>query len=459
MWKPKIINTDNFLYLAVADALEDDIRKGVLKPGEKLPAHRELADIIGINVSTATRAYQEAERRGLITGTTGRGTYVSSAFRTDPNILDIDTNTPAYIDLGPVYPLYSQETELFELMEKLNCKGKLNEFAKYSNPQGHPQHREAGAKWMMSYGINVSPEDIIICAGTQHALTCCFVSLFQPGDSIGVDKLTYSGLKALVKALKIKLVPIDFDGEGMDPENLESACHREQLKGIYIMSGTQNPTTIAMTRGRKKELAEVALRNQLIVIEDNTYGFTLESQLLSMYSLIPEQCIHIEGLSKAFFAGLRTAFVVAAKPFKSRMIKAVLNTIWMAPTLNSAIVAEAILGGYAEKIVASKLVEAKKRYQIAQKHLKDYNFHGFPNTYFIWLELPDHWNAYEFEIYARKAGINLFSAEKFIVGSTLPPKAVRISLSGVDSRETLAEGLKGVAALLKDEPVEFHSVL
>ena len=197
----------------------------------------------------------------------------------------------------------------------------------------------------------------------------------------------------------------------------------------------------------------------MIVIEDNTYGFTLESQLLSMYSLIPDRCIHIEGLSKAFYAGLRVSFVVAKNPFKNPMIKAILNTIWMTPTLNSAIVSEAIMEGYAKKIVASKLAEAKKRYEIAELYLNGFTFHGFPNTYFIWLELPDHWNAYEFEMYAKKAGINVFGAEKFVVGSMLPPKAVRISLSGVDSRKVLAEGLKGVATLLKEEPFEFHSVL
>jgi DNA-binding transcriptional MocR family regulator len=459
MWRPKNIDTDKALYIAVADALEIDICNGVLKPGEKLPTHRELAEIIGINVSTATRAYREAEQRGLITGTIGCGTFVSTGYRTDPNILGIEDNTSALIDLGPVYPLYNNETEIFELIQQLNKKKNLNHYMKYSEPQGLPEHREAGSEWLKRNGISASAADIVICSGTQHALTCCFTSLFQSGDRIGVDYLTYSGLKALAKGLNIKLIPIYFDKEGMDPENLESACHREQLKGIYIMPSVHNPTTLQMTSKRKNEIAKVALRNNLIIIEDDTYGFTLESASISLYSIIPSHCIHIAGLSKAFFAGLRVSFIAAQKHYRNQITRAVLNTIWMTPTLNAALIAESINGGYAERIIQSKLIEAKERFEIAKKELAGFTFHGFPSTYFIWLELPEHWTAHEFEILSKKAGINVFGAEKFIIGSVLPPSAVRISLSGVDSREILSEGLKKISSLLNDNPFVLNPIL
>jgi DNA-binding transcriptional MocR family regulator len=459
MWKPKFIDTDKSLFVAVADALESDICKSALKPGEKLPTHRELAEMIGINVSTATRAYKEAERRGLIVGTTGRGTYVSTDYHTDPNILGIEENTSSLIDLGPVYPLYNNEPEIFELIQNLNRKKNLNQYMKYSDPQGLPEHREAGSEWLKRYGINASAADIVICAGTQHALTCCFTSLFHSGDRIGVDYLTYSGLKALAKGLNIKLIPIHFDKKGMDPENLESACHREQLKGIYIMPSVHNPTTLQMTSKRKQEIAEIAIRNNLIVIEDDTYAFTLESPSISLYSMIPSNCVHISGLSKAFFAGLRVSFVTAPKHLGRQISKAILNTIWMVPTLNAALVAECINEGYAEKIIRSKLIEARERFDIAKRQLSGFTLHGFPNTYYIWLELPENWTAHEFEMYSRKAGINVFGAEKFIVGSTLPPSAIRISLSGVNSREILSDGLKKIASLLHDDPLELSPIL
>ncbi len=459
MWKPITIDTDKSLYIAVADALEIDIQNNVLKPGEKLPTHRELADIIGINVSTATRAYKEAERRGLITGTTGRGTHVSTDYRTDGSLLKIGESTSALIDLGPVYPLYNNEPEVFELIQKLHQKNVLNQYMKYSDPQGIPEHREAASIWLNRNGVHASSENIIICAGAQHALTCCFISLFQSGDSIGVDSLTYSGLKALAKELNIKLVPIRFDKEGMDPEDLGSSAHREQLKGIYIMPSVHNPTTLQMTSTRKKVIAEVALRNNLIVIEDDTYAFLLESPSPSLYSIIPTHCVHIAGLSKAFFAGLRVSYIAASKHFANRITKAVLNTIWMAPTLNSAIITEVIHNGDAEKIILCKLKEANARFEIAKREMASFRFHGFPNTYFIWLELPEQWIPSKFEEYAKKAGIQVFGAEKFIIGSSIPPAAIRISLSGVASQKILADGLRTLAVLLQDDPIELSPVL
>lgn len=66
MWNPKIIDTDRVLYVSIADAIERDILAGVLKANEKMPTQRYLAKIIGVNLTTITRAYNEAKKRGLI---------------------------------------------------------------------------------------------------------------------------------------------------------------------------------------------------------------------------------------------------------------------------------------------------------------------------------------------------------------------------------------------------------
>ncbi|MDH5189289.1 MAG: winged helix-turn-helix domain-containing protein, partial [Rhodospirillaceae bacterium] len=76
IWTPNISERPGPKYKAIADSILSDIRSGGLAPGERLPTHRDLAYRLGVTVGTVTRAYSEAERRGLVAGEVGRGTYV-----------------------------------------------------------------------------------------------------------------------------------------------------------------------------------------------------------------------------------------------------------------------------------------------------------------------------------------------------------------------------------------------
>ncbi|HZI08615.1 MAG TPA: winged helix-turn-helix domain-containing protein, partial [Archangium sp.] len=75
-WMPELRGRNGPLYRTIADALSEDIDAGRLTPGTRLPTHRELAERVGVTVGTVTRAYAEAEKRGLVSGEVGRGTYV-----------------------------------------------------------------------------------------------------------------------------------------------------------------------------------------------------------------------------------------------------------------------------------------------------------------------------------------------------------------------------------------------
>ncbi|MCX7708795.1 MAG: PLP-dependent aminotransferase family protein [Clostridia bacterium] len=458
MWNPKIIDTDKSLYIAIAEALERDIRLGVLKPGQKMPTHRELADIIGVNVTTVTRAYKEAERKGLITGTVGRGTYITADMGTDSSIMKVEDRTSRTIDMGLVLPLYSCEPDISGVIEKLLKEKQVHRFLRYTDPLGLPEHRETGAYWVSRFGIQASREDIVICAGAQHALTCCLNSLLEAGDRIAVDYLTYPGIKAIAKNLGIKLEPIQMDKEGMLPGSLEAACRRNPVKGVYLMPCVQNPTTSCMSMKRRKEIANIIEQNHLTLIEDDIYSFTCKEELPAITALIPQNSIYIAGVSKAFYAGLRVAYVVAPKHFRNKVAQAVVNTIWMAPTLNSAIVSECIMNHTADKIIISKMEEVSRRFGIVESKLSKYSYTGNSSSFFIWLNLPEPWTGKEFELACRENGVSVFCADKFAVGGEAAPSAVRISLSGTDTIEELEKGLAIIEQLLSKEYIRYETI-
>src|SRR5215831_18889632 len=81
IWTPDLRSRPGPRYAAIAEALAADAGEGRLRPGARLPTHRELADRLGVTVGTVTRAYAEAARRGLVSGEVGRGTFVRAPAR------------------------------------------------------------------------------------------------------------------------------------------------------------------------------------------------------------------------------------------------------------------------------------------------------------------------------------------------------------------------------------------
>ena len=440
------------LYLALADAIERDIRGGRLRPGDRLPTHRELADALALNVSTITRGYREAEKRGLISGTVGRGTFVASDAATSSSMVSFEPGIPGMIEMGLIESLFRLDPDLTAGFRKLARRRDPGALLRYSDPRGLPEHRQAGAQWAARYGLDVGAEEVVVCAGAQHGLTCILSGLLRPGDRLATDRLTYPGLKTLASMLGIRVAPIAMDEHGMLPAALDAACRRDRIKAAYLMPGVHNPTTATMPDARRDEIARLAERHDLLVVEADASDLTRPGRRTPVAARVPERAVYVAGLSKSLAAGLRVAFLVAPKHFLNPLAQAVLNTVWMAPPLNAELAAMWIKDGTADRVVAAKRDEAARRYALAGRILAGHEYRGLPTGFFLWLHLPRPWTGTTFEAAARRAGIGVFAAEKFAVGETVAPAAVRVSLTGAADPDEMRRGLETVAGLLRAAP-------
>jgi len=441
IWTPRIATESSPLYKELADAIERDIANGILKPGERLPTHRDLADALDMNVSTITRGYREAEKRGLATGTVGRGTFVASDACTSTAMVSFEPCAPGMLEMGLISPLYHLDPDISDGFKRISRRKDPTSFMRYTDPRGLPEHRQAGADWAGRYGLEATAEDVIVCAGAQHGLTCTLSGLFRAGDRIATDALTYPGIKTLAAMLGIRLVPIAMDEQGMTPEALDAACRRDEIKGVYLMPGVHNPTTATMSETRRDDIARLAESHDLIIIEDDAYDLTDPGETTPVGSRARHRSVYVAGMSKSLAAGLRVAFVVAPKPFLKPLAQAVLNTIWMAPPLNSELATMWINDGTADRTIQIKRTEAARRYMIACDLLEGIRFRGKPSGFYLWAELPEPWTGHALETAAHQAGVNVFCAEKFVVGETTPPAAARISLTGTESLDDFRKGL------------------
>lgn len=451
MWKPGNLHLPSPKYLSIANALESDIACGKVVAGEQLPPQRELADQLSVNLSTISRAYSVAENRGLISGVVGRGTFVSTDVSINPEMIPIEKLHQKQIELGVVSPLTAYDPDLQPRLIKLASSHNLAAYAKYTEPCGLAEHLEVGAHWASRFGLSLTPERVLVTAGAQHALTCAFMACFKQGSRIAVDYLSYPGMKALATMMNIRLIPIVMDGKGMMPDALNTACKSSTIEGIYLMPACHNPTGTAMGDKRREEIIDLIKEHHLLLIEDDAYYFTSVNPQPALSSSIPEKSIFIANFSKILFSGLRTAFVFTAPRIKEELTRAVLNSIWMAPSLNTAILCGVIEDGTIDTIIARKLEEARARNSILSAVLSFQTDIKPTRRFFHWYQLPEPWTAIMFESYARERGVNIFCGEKFAVGNQSIGQYVRLAITSPETRQDLTVALTILKNILQIE--------
>jgi DNA-binding transcriptional MocR family regulator len=434
------------LYLGLADAIAGDVAGGALLPGGRLPTQRELASRLRLAVSTVTRAYAEAERRGLISSEVGRGTFVRHSTlaplypESDGAAIDLRGNF-----LLP-WPLLG---ELRQGLARTAESGPEDEIFGYAPHRGLPRHRAAGARLAAGVGVPATVDRILVTAGVQHAMTVVFSTLLAPGDTLLVEELTYTGMRSLAQLLGLRLRPVRMDAEGILPDDLEAACRAGGAKALYCMPVLQNPTAAVMSARRCRDLAEIAARCGLPVVEDDSYGFLLP-EAPRLAALLPDS-YWLTGTSKSVLPTLRVGFVCAPPPAVGRLEAAIGATVYLASPLVAETVARWVEDGTYARVQQWKRQEVLARQEIARRAFDGLRYAADPCSPHGWLSLPEPWTAADAVARAAARGVRVTPAEAFAVGRDIP-RAVRICLGPVPERAALERALAALAAMLRDRP-------
>lgn len=458
IWTPEL-TSGRPKYLALADAIEAALCSGELSPGQRLPTHRELAEILGVTVGTVTRGYAEAARRGAVRGEVGRGTVAAPAAQACTPWWGGEGADTGRIDLGLVTGMYGLDPDLGAALQELPRRVDVQELLRYQPSGGMARHREAGSRWCARFGVQAGPERVLVTAGGQHGLLVLLSVLFRPGDRVAVGCLNYPGLLSAAGLLGIRLAPVALDAEGVVPESLDEACSRDPVRGVYLMPGAHNPTSASPSRARQERLAQVARAHGLQVIEDAAYALTAEEPLATVASLAPERTSFIASVSKAVAGGLRVAFVAAPADMVERLELGITGTTWMASPLCAEIAAGWMADGTAEAVLRRKRMEAARRMECARRVLVGRELAGLEQGYFLWLRLPEPWRASDFERAAGLRGVTVIGADAFAVGQTAAPAAVRVSLSAARGMDELERGLAVLAQLMDEAPRPVRAIV
>ncbi len=449
MWTPSLANRSGPLYLAIADALAEEARSGRLRPGTRLPTHRELADRLGVTVGTVTRGYAEAARRGVVTGEVGRGSFVRGPIELPGSAFGGEAGE-GLVELGLNHPPPLDEAKGGALSRTLHALAQqdLSALLDYAPDGAARAHREAGAAWLALAGLNADPARVLVSSGSQHALTVVFSAILRPGDLLLTEALTYPGVRGLAGLLNLRLLGVPMDAHGLLPDALEAACRTHAPRALYLIPTIHNPTTAVLSEARRREIARIARAHNVLVVEDDVHRLLAEEAPPPIASLMPELSCFLLGTSKTLAPGLRVGFIHAPAPLVPRIAAGIRATTWMAAPLMAEIVARWERDGSGLKLLRRRREEARSRQRLAAELLEGFSLQTHPTSHHAWLHLPEPWRAETFVAAARRCGVAVTPAQAFQVGRVAAPHAVRLALGAPRTREELRTGLERVAQAL-----------
>jgi DNA-binding transcriptional MocR family regulator len=448
-WAPRLKKTADRkpVYLAIADAIADDVALGRLSTGQRLPPQRELAQRLGIDFTTVARAYVEAQRRGLIESKVGRGSFVSGHRR--PSV-------PRALVAGPVVDMTMNmppEPDIERVNEAMRegykaLAGEIEHFTRYQDFGGSVRDCEAGHLWLRRRGLDTDPSQVIVVPGAQCGLLAALTSLAPPGSLICCEEITYPGMRALAKLLGIRLIGLPTDSEGIDAVAFAGACAQYAPKALYCVPTLNNPTTVTTTAARRRALAEVARHYDVPIIEDDPYGLLEPDAPPPIAHFAPERTIYIAGLSKTLSAGLRVAYMTApSAAVRARLVSAIRSTTVMTSPITAALATRWITDGTADIMLAAIRKETTARARIAMRLLPPEAAMVHLDSFHVWLRLPDGWIATDFAAQMNASGVGVVASPAFAV-SAHPPEAVRICLGGPLTRDQVSGALKLLAQVV-----------
>lgn len=460
IWAPQL-RREKPLYLEIADAIRQDLSRGVLKTGDRLPPQRELAYRLGVTTGTITRAYAEIEKLGMLSGEVGRGSYLKEPPTAALAFAPLRTTPAGIVDLSmatapAVHEARDFDAALRRVMESPERLDLLN----YPPPDGYPLHRAMGARWLARSGITVNESQVVVTAGAQAAIIATLACISQPGDSLFVEGLNYPTIKPIARLLGVTLVPLEMDAGGLVPESLEHAARNGESRILYVVPTLQSPTTATLNLERRTAIVDIARRHGMTIIEDDIFRL-LDPRLQppTLYALAPERTYHITSISKTQAPGLRVGFLVGPEGREDALVRLQTVAGGRSVGLAAEMARHWIDSDTGDRVLEAIITENNARRDIAREVFRGHSFQCNAGAPYLWLKLPGQWEPGDFVRLALDNGVKISPGTAFAIDRRADDRAVRVCFGGAASRVEFREAVTKINGLLDEDPSErFHHV-
>lgn len=342
---------DTPVYLQIANSIIQEMKKGRIGPGIKLPGTRQLSEILEVHRKTMVRAYEELDAQGWIELHPSKGTFTSKEIpeingrrfsKTNPiKAFPQETGYPVKVNAtirkpstvmrhipgfhdGPDVRLIPTE-ELGRAYRSVLSRTAYHRFMSYVDTAGVQKFRTILSDYLnASRGLRTSHENIMVTRGSQMGLYLLARVLCNKGDTVIVGDTNYFYADHAFQLCGVKLQRVKVDESGIDVDAIEKICRRKKIKAMYITSHHHYPTTVTLTAARRIKLLSLAEKYGFIIIEDDyDYDFHyLSSPILPLVSADTKgMVVYVGTLSKTLAPAMRTGYIVAPQNLILELIK------------------------------------------------------------------------------------------------------------------------------------------
>ncbi|GAB6110078.1 MocR-like pyridoxine biosynthesis transcription factor PdxR [Fusibacter bizertensis] len=457
----------------IYQSIADRISSGLLAKGARLPSVRSLSKTLNVSMVTVSKAYAMLADDHIISTIQGKGTYVQSDKLTNRKDHDTDltsfnwqlyipdhlpraqfwwqnislaATSQLWLSASSVHPSLLPEHLISKHISSfiLKTPGILSE---YGPVQGDLEFRSAVADYLISNGISISKNEIIITNGSQQAINLVARTFIGAGDIVVMEAPTYTAAIDVFRWQGATILSVPVDKDGMRIDLLLRLCNTYSPKLIYTIPTYHNPTGTVMSMQRRKELIEIAKEFNCLIVEDDPWReISFEKNPLPPLKSMDTDghIIYIKGFSKFLSPGCRIGTLAASGTILNRLIAAKSNSDLGSPLLTQKALLPFVQWDFMKKHLKNMNHILYNRRNLILKLLKKYmpatvewnSPMGGPN---IWLTLPSWLSAESLVFEAQNDNI------AFLTGSTCYSSEpefnhIRLSFSSLD-QEQLENGI------------------
>src|SRR5215467_1751671 len=414
------------LYVRLAERFIQQMSRGALRPGDRVPSLRQLSQQQRVSVTTALQAYLWLENRGYLQSRPQSGFYVRTPyaklipeprFEADDNLRGRPTamgvnavlasvmessNDPANVPLGAscASPELLPNRKLNSILRHIVRQQPFHS-AFYQLPPGVDSLRRQIARRALETGCELVPHDILVTSGGLEGINLSLRAVARRGDVVAVESPTYFGILQSIASLGMKVVELPtHPQQGMDLNRLERAVRKHGVKACVVMTNCHNPLGYVLPDSYKKSLVALAARNSIAIVEDDIYGDLTFSgpRPLTLKSFDRDGLVLLcSSFSKILAPGYRLGWLAAGR-FQREVERLKFLTTMASASLPQFVVAEFLISGsydrHLRKLRARLATQVDEVRQAVAKYFPNGTRISRPaGGYLLWVELPEKVNS------------------------------------------------------------------